>query len=113
MKHQKTDKKQKEIIALEYLKGNNTYAEIGDKYGINSRSIQRWVKKYEKGYRTILLPNVKQRSQPEKKMPGDTRQLQEELYKARLHNLLLEELLDIGKEKYGIDLRKKTGAKQS
>ena len=41
------------------------------------------------------------------------RLMQEELQKARLHNLLLEELLDIGKEQYGIDLRKKTGAKQS
>jgi hypothetical protein len=35
------------------------------------------------------------------------------LRQARLYNKLLEALVDIGKEKYGIDLRKKNGTKQS
>lgn len=35
------------------------------------------------------------------------KQLQEELRQARLYNKLLEALVDIGKEKYDINLRKK------
>jgi hypothetical protein len=38
--------------------------------------------------------------------------MQEELRQARLYNKLLEALVDIGKEKYGIDLRKNNGTKQ-
>jgi len=113
MKHQKISKIQKEKIAAEYLNGDASYQELEIRYGICTRTLQRWVHKYKQGYRMITMPKMIRRSEPAKTMPADVKQLQEELNKARLHNLLLEELLDIGKEKYGIDLRKKTGAKQS
>jgi hypothetical protein len=46
-------------------------------------------------------------------LPKEVKELQEELRHARFYNKLLEALVDIGKEKYGIDLRKKNGTKQS
>ncbi|MBK9291968.1 MAG: hypothetical protein IPM52_10125 [Bacteroidetes bacterium] len=46
-------------------------------------------------------------------LPKEVKLLQHELRQARLYNKLLEALVDIGKEQYGIDLRKKHGTKQS
>src|SRR5271163_2291226 len=115
MKYQKINKKEKEKIALEYLRGNSTYEELETKYGPSSRSIHRWVKKFKRDYTKVIRAEVSKPivTQPVKNVVTELKQMQEELDKARLHNLLLEELLDIGKEQYGIDLRKKTGAKQS
>ncbi|MBK9292803.1 MAG: hypothetical protein IPM52_14440 [Bacteroidetes bacterium] len=39
-------------------------------------------------------------------LPKEVKLLQHELRQARLYNKLLEALVDIGKEQYGIDLRK-------
>jgi transposase-like protein len=113
MKYQTINKKQKEKIAYEYLTGDKTYRELEVKYGICIRSIQRWVKKFEREYSKMLRSKGNRPGEPVRDIGADIKQMQEELQKARLHNLLLEELLDIGKEQYGIDLRKKTGAKQS
>ena len=40
------------------------------------------------------------------------KQLQEELRKAKLHNKLLNAMIDIDKEQLNIDIRKKSGTKQ-
>jgi hypothetical protein len=48
-----------------------------------------------------------------KELPEDVRLLQDQLRMANLKNQLLEAMLDIGKEQYGLDLRKKSGTKPS
>jgi len=40
------------------------------------------------------------------------KQLQEELRKAKLHNKLLNAIIDIAEEQLKIDIRKKSGTKQ-
>jgi hypothetical protein len=60
-----------------------------------------------------MKPSKQQNVKLDEDLPREVKQLQEELRQARLYNKLLEALVDIGKEKYGIDLRKKNGTKQS
>lgn len=48
-----------------------------------------------------------------KELPEDVCLLQDQLRMANLKNQLLEAMLDIGKEQYGLDLRKKSGTKSS
>lgn len=113
MEYQKLTQNQKEKIVAEYIAMDFSYIELGLKHNVNPRSVREWVKKFKGNIRLKGLPNVIPQKHDLKKLPYDIKTLREELYKARLHNQLLEELLDIGKEKYGVDLRKKTGAKQS
>ena len=49
---------------------------------------------------------------PQEELPADVKQLQEELRKAKLHNKLLNAIIDIAEEQLKIDIRKKSGTKQ-
>ena len=49
---------------------------------------------------------------PEEKLQEEVSNLRKALQYSELRNEALQELLKIGKEEYGIDLLKKTGAKQ-
>lgn len=106
----------KEKIIAEYLAGGISFRKLGAKYGVNFRHINRWVLQYKGVYRASKKqekPIVIKESIEENNLPKDLKQLQAELRKARLHNKLLEALLDIGKEQYNLDLRKKAGTKRS
>jgi len=46
-------------------------------------------------------------------MPSDIKALQAELRKSRLHNKLLNEMLNIAEEELNVPIRKKHGARQS
>jgi transposase-like protein len=99
----------REEIVAEYLAGGISFRQLGKKYGKNFRKIHDWVLAYQgrKRPKKIILPKT------EAPLPTDIKQLQAELRTARLHNKLLEAMIEIGREQYGIDLRKKTGAKRS
>lgn len=101
----------KEEIVAEYLAGGISFRELGAKYGKNFRRIHDWVLAYQG--RGKKPKAVKVEIKPENPLPDNVKQLQVELRKAQLHNKLLEAMIDIGQEQYGIDLRKKPGAKQS
>ena len=112
----KMDQQLKEKIIAEYLTGEFSFRYLGTKYGINYIKIHRWVEKY-KGKST---PSAKTRKATKEKvpdedkdLPNDVKQLQSELRKSKLYNKLLEAMLDIGKEQYNLDLRKKAGTKRS
>ena len=51
-------------------------------------------------------------SHPKEELPTDVKKLQEELRKAKLHNKLLNAIIDIAEEQLKIDIRKKSGIKQ-
>ena len=85
---------------------------LGDKYGIDHRKIHGWVTAY-RAEQEGVKPETKSKMAVDAEVPADVKKLQEELRKAQLYNKVLEAMIDIGKEQYGIDLRKKPGAKQS
>ncbi len=108
--------KEKEKIIAEYLAGGITYRQLQAKYGVDFRTIHGWVQQFRGRYNSsnhspkskIAKPN-----QPTEPLPKEVKLLQAELRRLQLHNELLEAMIDIGKDQFGIDLRKKSGAKQS
>lgn len=108
-------KKRKEAIVGEYMAGGVTLRELDAKYGVNFRTIHRWVKGLPKGDlpTDAVIKRMRQGATlgPEK-MPSDVKQLQRELHEARLYNKLLDAMIDIAEEQMGIPIRKKSGAKR-
>lgn len=111
MKHY--DQNLKERVIADYLSGAGTYRQLQGKYGVDFRLIHQWVQAFKDCNTSKKMPAKKKNVKLNEDLPKEVKQLQEELRQARLYNKLLEALVDIGKEKYGIDLRKKNGTKQS
>lgn len=107
------DQNLKERVIADYLSGGGTYRQLQGKYGIDFRLIHQWVQAFKDSNTTKKMPAKKKDVKLNVDLPKEVKQLQEELRQAKLYNKLLEALVDIGKEKYGIDLRKKNGTKQS
>ncbi|MCS6824032.1 MAG: hypothetical protein NZ529_07020 [Cytophagaceae bacterium] len=83
------------------------------KHGIGFQLIHQWVQDFKGSSTQSLKPSKKTNIKLAGDLPKEVKQLQDELREARLYNKFLEALVDIGKEQYGIDLRKKHGTKQS
>lgn len=111
MKHY--DQNFKERVIADYLSGGGTYRQLQGKYGIDFRLIHQWVQAFKGSKTSKKMVSKNENVKHKEDLPKEVKQLQEELRQARLYNKLLEALVDIGKEKYGIDLRKKNGTKQS
>lgn len=105
----------KEEIVAEYLKGGVTLRGLERKWGVNFRSIHRWVKECEgakgpeeeakgKARRALVVK--------ETELPSEVKRLQKELEEARLYNKLLNAMIDIAEEQFEIPIRKKRGAKR-
>lgn len=101
----------REEATKEYLRGGVSYRELGKRYGVSQTTIAKWIK-------SVILKEKEALGDPQNAMPIQQTplyilELQKELREAELRNKLLEAMLDIGKEEYGIDLRKKPGTKRS
>lgn len=111
-KSDKTIQEQEAIIA-EYLLGNTTYRKLGANYGVDFRAIHHWVTRFQGKPVRKVKPKIKLNDDlPKEELPTDVKQLQEELRKAKLHNKLLNAIIDIAEEQLKIDIRKKSGTKQ-
>jgi transposase-like protein len=101
----------KEKVVAEYLSGKSSYRNLGKKYGLNRTTINEWVMEYQG--RGKKARRKQSRQGPAEAKDMTVKELQAALRKEQLRNQVLEAMLDIGKEKLGIDLRKKPGTKQS
>jgi transposase-like protein len=110
-KTEKTVQEQEAIIA-EYLLGETTYRKLGAKYGVDFRRVHSWVTKFQGKPVSKIKPKNKTEDNPKEELPTDVKQLREELRKAKLHNKLLNAIIDIAEEQLKIDIRKKSGTKQ-
>ena len=111
----KSDKtvQEKESIIAEYLLGETTFRKLGAKYGVDFRAIHHWVTKFQgKPMKKVKLKIKPTDDLPKEELPTDVKQLQEELRKAKLHNKLLNSIIDIAEDQLKIDIRKKSGTKQ-
>lgn len=112
IKSEKAIQEQESIIA-EYLLGDTTYRKLGSKHGIDFRVIHHWVTKFQgKGVKKSTSKIKPKDDFPTQDLPTDVKQLREELRKAKLHNKLLNAIIDIAEEQLKIDIRKKSGTKQ-
>jgi len=100
------DKKQAVQIMHDYQVLGLSCRTLGKKYGIGHTRIYRMIKKNQsEGKPEEVLP--------EEAMPEDVKSLKEALRKERLKNELLNTVIDIASKELGVDIRKKSGTRQS
>jgi transposase-like protein len=105
---------EKEGIITEYLTTEISFRALGTKYGIDFRTINKWVQIY-RGKMGKKKDDTKAAPLPESQdqLPTDVKKLQEELRKARLLNEVLTEVINIAEEEFNLPIRKKYGTRQS
>jgi len=108
MGQEEEKEKVREEAVEEYLRGGVTLREVGAKYGMSKTTLYRSVKERESGE----IESRAERREAIKGMPASVRELQRELYEARLKAKLFETMIDIAEDEMGIVIRKKSGAKQ-
>jgi transposase len=100
----------REKVVMEYIIGGQSYRELEEVYGVASSTLQRWVaasglERREAGEEAA--------TKGEKETPTEEiRRLRKELEEARLHNKLLNAMIEIAEEQFEIPIRKKRGAKR-
>jgi transposase-like protein len=110
------EKQIKEVIVAEYLSGMHSYRELSAKHGYSLGAVHKWVKQYTDSMGKAV---VKKKGVPSPipedagPMPTDVKTLQAELRKAQLLNKLLNEVIIIAEEEFGLPIRKKPGTKRS
>jgi len=107
----KTIQEQEAIIA-EYLLGEKSYRQLGIEHGIDFRLIHSWVRKFQGKPVRKSKPKSVTKTDSTESLPTNVKALQEELRKAKLHNKLLNAIIDIAEDQLKIDIRKKSGTKR-
>jgi len=102
---------EREAIVAEYLLGELSYRSLGKKHGVDYRVVHSWVKKF-RGTSVQKSKKTNQKLVSKEPLPTDVKTLQEELRKAKLHNELLNAIIDIAEDQLKINIRKKSGTKQ-
>jgi len=113
----------KERIIIEYLSGDISLRKLAYKYDYDHNVIYKWIMAYQRENRKerLLNPGGGQKKPLAEAEPApvditmstDIKQLQEELRLSQIRVLLLEATIDIADERYGTNMRKKVGARQS
>lgn len=101
----------KEKVVLEYVTGERSYRELEAIYGIASSTLQRWVTASGLERREAAGEEAAIERKGET-AAEEIRRLRKELEEARLHNGLLEAMIEIAEEQFEIPIRKKSGAKR-
>jgi len=110
-----TTQNQKEGIITEYLTTEISYRDLGEKHGLDYRTIHRWVHNYQGKMRNRkkIIKSEPASNDSVDALPMDVKKLQNELRKARLLNEVLTEVINIAEEELKLPIRKKYGTKRS
>ena len=115
-KYQTIPKEKKAEIISAYLTGDNSYEELGKYYNVEPSTIRTWVSRYRRRKNVVSLQSDTKpledmaRKKKEEKSP-EVLALEARVRELELQNLALNTLIDVA-ERNGIDIRKKSGAKQ-
>ena len=111
-----TPKEKRDEIVAAYLGGENSYEELGKYYNVDPKIIMVWVSRYRKSKKVVSLQADTKpledmaRKKKEEKSP-EVLLLEARIRELELQNLALNTLIDVA-ERNGIEIRKKSGAKQ-
>ena len=114
--HEVTPKEKRDEIVAAYLTGDNSYEELGDYYGVKPETIRMWVCRHRKSEKVVSLQADSKpvedmaRKKNVEKSP-EVALLEARIRELELQNLALNTLIDVA-ERNGIEIRKKSGAKQ-
>jgi len=101
----------REGIIAEYLAGGITYRKLGNKHGIDFRTIHSWVMK-NKGKDYKKESNQKIATINSASDSKEFQRLKKELASAQLHAKLLNTIIDLAEKELKVDIRKKSGTKR-
>ena len=101
----------REIVIAEYLSGGISYRKLGEKHGIDFRTINSWVMNY-KGKDRNRNSKIVVKNSAVDNVATDVVQLQKELSTSLLHAKLLNAMIDLAEKELKIDIRKKSGTKR-
>jgi transposase len=107
----------REQVALDYIRGNLSAAQVAAKYGLrHTHMVKNWVRRYG-GNREIALPTPEEMTQEEKDkvraLERRVKELERQLEEERLRSLAYSTMIDVAEEELGVPIRKKPGPKQS
>jgi uncharacterized protein YjcR len=99
-----------------YLVGEKSVDELGEYYNVNPATIRTWIKRYRQSKKVVSLQTESKPVEDMARKKKDEKsqevlQLEARIRELELQNLALNTLIDVA-EKNGIDIRKKSGAKQ-
>ena len=112
-----TPKEKRDEVVLMYLSGEKSVEELGEYYNVNPSTIRTWVKRYRYSQNVVSLQSDSKpredmsRKQKETEKSADVLALEARIRELELQNLALNTLIDVA-ERNGIEIRKKSGAKQ-
>ena len=112
-KPEKHDPAFKIAIATEYLKGELGFGRLGAKYGLSLTAVCAIVKWYRKYYGEQAAADAPAAAPQSETETPEVRELKKRLELAELKAVGLEMMIEIARKELGIDIRKKSGAKQS
>ncbi len=114
--HQWTPKEKRDEIVSVYLSGDNSVEELAEYYKVKPSTLRTWIKRYGKSKKVVSLQSDCKpvedmaRKKKEEKSP-EVLLLEARIRELELQNLALNTLIDVA-ERNGIEIRKKSGAKQ-
>ena len=115
--HPRFPKEKKAEIISAYLTGDNSYEELSDYYKVGAATIRGWVSRYRKRKNVVSLQTDSKPvedmacKKKETEKSADVLALEARIRELELQTLALNTLIDVA-ERNGIEIRKKSGAKQ-
>lgn len=105
------------LVVREYETGSHSLRQLATKYGLKYHNIQLWKERFRSDIAVTTISTVADMTPEEKKeheaLKKQLSQLKKEVDYLKMKELALETMIDIAKEEYDIDLRKKSGTKPS
>lgn len=106
----------KRKIVSEIDSGSITIYGAKELYGIGGKcTIQRWMKEFGKENKICKVVRIQMKGELDeiKKLKKEKKELESALAKSQVKIFALEALVEIAENDYGIDIKKKSGKKQS
>jgi transposase-like protein len=99
----------------EYEKGKLTVGEISKFYHVSTTAVYKWLKKYSNFERhTIHVVEMsKSNTQKIKDLENRIKELEQAVGNKQMNIDFLEKMIEIAKDRYGIDIKKNFGTQQS
>jgi transposase-like protein len=101
-------------VSQDYNNGSESLKQVAARYDINFRNVQRWSKEFssELSEEETTIVMTEQEQKELEALKKQNKQLKEKLDYEQMRTFALETMIDLAKEKLGVDVRKNFGAKQ-
>jgi len=101
-------------VVTDYLQGNESVRQVAVRYNVNRQSIIDWKKRFYSDIADTnhIIPMTEEEQKELEAIKKQMKALQKQLDYEKMRNFALETMIDLAKDKLGVDVRKNFGAKQ-